>query len=88
MPLVRGRFSLASTNLAGEHDVNPDAFHVREVGETARVAQEVGMSVLDRDGWTAGLPTSGRQWVHPRWGIAIRSGMADTAENKRALGRS
>ncbi len=32
--------------------------------------------------------TSGRQWVHPRWGLAIRSGMAGTAENKSALGRS
>ncbi len=27
--------------------------------------------------------TSGRQWVNPRWGIAIRSGIADTAENKK-----
>ncbi len=32
--------------------------------------------------------TPGRQWVHPRWGLAIRSGNAGTAENKRALGRS
>ena len=27
--------------------------------------------------------TSGRQWVQPRAGIVIRSGKADTAENKR-----
>ena len=49
------------------------------------MAMRAGM-VEKKRGIAAG--TSGRKWGHPRWGIAIRSGSAGTAENKGALGRS
>ena len=86
--LTLGRFGLAASHLAGEDHVDPDAFNVREVGETAGVAQEVGFAGAGQRRLDCRLAYVGQAMGTPPVGHRNPSGMADTAENKRALGRS
>jgi len=70
MPSARvGGLACASANLAGDHDVDPDAFHVRKVGEAAHVAQEVGLARAGqrRLGCRLGDAAVGRQAQRTPW---------------------